>query len=123
MISYGMRQLQDNGDTMPTKKRASSEICYTKKAAWFFAAMAVLEIGLPSLTLPDEPEAATMRVRTMANFAEAMAHWLEQFSAAMVKHQASPCYQRALEYSKKKEDRPQEDRGEKPKKANPFRCA
>ena len=73
-----------------------------KKAAWFYAAMAVLEIGLPSLTLPDEPEAATMRVRTMANFAEAMAHWLEQFSAAMVKHQASPCYQRALEYSKKK---------------------
>ena len=94
-----------------------------KKAAWFFAAMAVLEIGLPSLTLPDEPHAATMRVRTMANFAEAMALWLEQFSAAMVKHQASPCYQRALEYSKKKEDRPQEDRGEKPKKANPFRCA
>ena len=61
--------------------------------------MAVLEIGLPSLTLPDEPHAATMRVRTMANFAEAMALWLEQFSAAMVKHQASPCYQRALEYS------------------------
>ena len=31
VISYGMRHLQDNGDTMPTKKRASSEICYTKK--------------------------------------------------------------------------------------------
>ena len=92
-----------------------------KKAAWFFAAMAVLEIGLPSLTLPDEPEAATMRVRTMANFAEAMAHWLEQFSAAMVKHQASPCYQRALEYSDL--TIPQEDRGEKPKTDNPFRCA
>ena len=83
--------------------------------------MAVLEIGLPSLTLPDEPHAATMRVRTMANFAEAMALWLEQFSAAMVKHQASPCYQRALEYSDL--TIPQEDRGEKPKTDNPFRCA
>ena len=80
--------------------------------------MAVLEIGLPSLTLPDEPHAATMRVCTMAIFAEAMALWLEQFSAAMVKHQGSPCYQRALEYSDPLI--PQEDRGEPPKKDNPF---
>ena len=118
-----MRQLKDNGEAMPTKKKSLFRNMLNKKAAWLYAAMAVLEIGLPSLTLPDEPHAATMRVCTMANFAEAMAHWLEQFSAAMVKHQASPCYQQALEYSKKKEDRPQEDRGEKPKKANPFRCA
>ena len=103
------------------KKKSLFRSMLNKKAAWFYAAMAVLEIGLPSLTLPDEPHAATMRVRTMANFAEAMALWLEQFSAAMVKHQASPCYQRALEYSDL--TIPQEDRGEKPKKDNPFRCA
>ena len=115
-----MRQLKDNGEAMPTKKEPLPK--YAKqKAAWFYAAMAVLEIGLPSLTLPDEPHAATMRVCTMTNFAEAMALWLEQFSAAMVKHQASPCYQRALEYSDL--TIPQADRGEKPKKDNPFRCA
>ena len=116
-----MRQLKANGEAMPTKKKGLFRSMLNKKAAWFYAAMAVLEIGLPSLTLPDEPHAATMRVRTMANFAEAMALWLEQFSAAMVKHQASPCYQRALEYSDL--TIPQEDRGEKPKKDNPFRCA
>ena len=70
-----------------------------KKAAWTYAAIAVLEIGLPSLTLSDETNAATVRVRDMANFAIAMARWLEQFSAAMVKYQASPHYQAAPEYS------------------------
>ena len=95
-----------------------------KKAAWTYAAIAVLEIGLPSLTLSDETNAATDRVREMANFAKAMARWLEQFSAAMVKHQESPCYQAALEYSTL--GIPKEDRGDKPGrngKTDPFHCA
>ena len=46
-----------------------------KKVAWTYAAIAVLEIGLPSLTLSDETNAATARVREMANFAKAMARW------------------------------------------------
>ena len=43
-----------------------------KKAAWVYAAIALFEIGLPSLTRSDEPNAATMRVRAIVNFAEAM---------------------------------------------------
>ena len=92
-----------------------------KKAAWFYAAMAVLEIGLPSLTLSDEANAATVRVREMANFAKATACWLEQFSAAMVKHQESPSYQAALEYSTL--GIPRADKGDKPGKPDPFHCA
>ena len=95
-----------------------------KKAAWSYAAMAVLELGLPGLTPFDESNVATERVCEMAKFANAMARWLEQFSAAMVKHQESPCYQAALEYSTL--GIPKADRGDKPgrnEKTEPFHCA
>ena len=95
-----------------------------KKAAWTYAAIAVLEIGLPSLTLSDETNAATERVCEMAKLAKAMALWLEQFSAAMVKHQESPRYQAALEYSTLGMSKA--DRGEKPERSDKtarFHCA
>ena len=92
-----------------------------KTAAWTYAAIAVSEIGLPSLTLSDETNAATVRVREMPNFVKAMAGWLEQFSAAVVKHQESPCYQAALKYSTR--GIPRADRGDKPDKTDPFHCA
>ena len=95
-----------------------------KKAAWTYAAVAVLEIGLPSLTLSDETNAPTVRVCEMANFAKAMAQWLQQFSAAMVEHQKSPCYQAALKYSSL--DISEADRGNKPPsndKTQRFHCA
>ena len=95
-----------------------------KTPAWTYAAIAVLEIGLPSLTLSDETNAATVRVLEMVKFAKAMARWLEQFSAAMVKHQESPCYQAALEYSTL--GIPKADRGDKPgrnEKTRSFHCA
>ena len=81
-------------------------------------------MGLPSLTLSDETNAATVRVLEMAKFAEAMARWLEQFSAAMIKHQESPRYQAALEYSTL--GIPKADRGDKPGRndqTEPFHCA
>ena len=83
-----------------------------KKAAWTYAAIAVLEIGLPSLTLSDVINAPTVRVCEMANFAKAMAQWLQQFSAAVVEHQKSPCFQAALKYSSL--DISEADRGNKP---------
>ena len=83
-----------------------------KKAAWSYAAIAVLEIGLPILTLSDETNDPTVRVCEMAKFAKAMARWLHQFSAAMVKHQESECYQAALKYSSL--DISEADRGNKP---------
>ena len=92
-----------------------------KKVAWAYVAIAVLEIGLPILTLSDETNAPTVHVCEMAKFAEAMARWLQQFSAAMVKHQESPCYQAALEYSTL--GIPKADRGDKPGKPDPFHCA
>ena len=84
--------------------------------------MAVLEIGLPSLTLCDEPDAATERIRAMATFANDMARWLEQFSTAMVRHKGSLRYQAALEYSSL--ELPKADRGPKPPPNgySPFRC-
>ena len=81
-------------------------------------------MGLPSLTLSDETNAATVRVLEMAKFAEAMARWLEQFSAAMIKHQESPRYQAALEYSTL--GIPKTDRGDKPGRNDQtelFHCA
>ena len=83
-----------------------------KKVAWTYVAIAVLEIGLPSLTLSDETNAPTVRVCEMANFAKAMAQWLQQFSAAMVEHQKNPSYQAALEYSSLNIS--EADRGNKP---------
>ena len=106
------------------KKQSFLRAMLNKKAAWTYAAIAVLELGLPSLTLSDETNAATVRVREMAKFAKAMARWLEQFSAAVVKHQESPCYQAALEYSTL--GIPKADRGDKPgrnDKTKPFHCA
>ena len=94
-----------------------------KKAAWSYAAMAVLEIGLPSLTLCDEPYAATERVRAMATFANAMVRWLENLSTTMVRHTENPDYQAALEYSKL--EIPKADRGAKPPpnwQTDSFRC-
>ena len=85
---------------------------------WTYAAIAVLEIGLPILTLSDETNVATVRVREIANFAKAMAHWLEQFSAAMVKHQESPCYQAALKHNTL--GIPRADEGNKPGKLIRF---
>ena len=95
-----------------------------KKAASTCAAIAVLEIGLPRLTLSDETNAPSVRVREMAKYAKAMARWLEQFSAAMVKHQESSCYQAALEYSTL--GVPKADRGDKTgsnDQTEPFHCA
>ena len=54
----------------------------------------------------------------MANFAEDMARWLEQFSVAMVKHQESPCYQAAPEYNAL--GVPGTDKGDKPRKLIRF---
>ena len=95
-----------------------------KKAACSYAAIAVLELGIPSLTLSDETNAATERVCEMAKFANAMARWLERFSAAMVKHQERERYQAALEYSRL--EIPKADRGDKPgrtPKTEQFHCA
>ena len=106
------------------KKHSFRRAMLNKKAAWAYAAIAVLEIGLPSLTLSDETNAPTVRVCEMANFAKAMAQWLQLFSAAMVEHQKSPCYQAALKYSSL--DISEADRGNKPPsndKTQRFHCA
>ena len=106
------------------KKQSFLRAMLNKKAAWTYAAIAVLEIGLPSLTLSDETNAATERVCEMVKFANAMARWLEQFSAAMAKHQQSERYQAALEYSRL--EIPKADRGDKPErnpKTGQFHCA
>ena len=92
-----------------------------KKAACSYAAIAVLELGIPSLTLSDETNAATECVCEMAKVANAMARRLERFSAAMVKHQESERYQATQEYSRL--ESPKADRGDKPRNTNPFRCA
>ena len=119
-----MRQLTHNGESLQGKKHSFLRALLNKKAAWSYAAIAVLEVGLPSLTLSDETNAATERVCEMAKFANAMARWLEQFSAAMVKHQESPCYQAALADSRL--GIPKADRGDKPgrnPKTEQFHCA
>ena len=106
------------------QKKSLLRAMLNKKAAWTYAAIAVLEMGLPSLTLSDETNAATVRVLEMAKFAEAMARWLEQFSAAMIKHQESKRYQAALEYSTL--GIPKTDRGDKPGRNDQtelFHCA
>jgi len=106
-----------------TKKTSFLRAMLNKKAAWSYAAMAVLEIGLPSLTLCDEPYAATERVRAMATFANAMVRWLENLSTTMVRRKENPGYQAALEYSKL--EIPKADRGAKPPpnwQADSFRC-
>ena len=106
-----MRQLPYNGERRPAKKSFLRAVL-NKKAAWTYAAIAVLEIGLPSLTLSDETNAATVRVLEMAKFAKAMARWSENFSAAVIKRHEGPCYQAALEYSTL--GIPKADRGDKP---------
>ena len=106
------------------KKKSILRAMLNKRAAWNYAATAVLEIGLPSLTLSDETNFPTVRVCEMASFAKAMAQWLQQFSAAMVEHQKSPCYQAAPEYSTL--GIPKADRSDKPgsnDQTEPFRCA
>ena len=107
-----------------SEKKSFLRAMLNKKAAWSYAAIAVLEIGLPILTLSDETNAPTVHVCEMAKFAEAMASWLQQFSAAMVKHQESECYQAALKYSSL--DMSEADRGNKPPsndKTQRFHCA
>ena len=93
------------------------------KAGWPFVAIAVLEVGLPILELSDKSNAATERVCEMARFAEAMACWLERFSASMVKHQQTDQYQAAREYSSL--EIPKANRGVKPQshgKSGEFHC-
>ena len=48
------------------KKKSLLRAMLNKKAAWTYAAIAVLEIGLPSLTLSDVTNAPSVRVREMA---------------------------------------------------------
>ena len=80
------------------QKRTIRSVIHTN-AGWWYAALAVLQIGFPECGVTSDTGVATEHVCTIAEFVSEMMCWLANFAAAILQRRDTRVYQEQLRRS------------------------
>ena len=65
-----------------------------RRAGWTQAAKAIMQYGLPKLEQPDQPKDATEHINALAQFAQDMTKWLQNFAATLHRYKQTDTYKK-----------------------------